>query len=102
MLPFLLGRLEHGHSVRPEARERCKNPFGYYLKNFYVDTITYRPDTLRFVLDIMPEGHVFMGTDYPYDMADTDPVGSVKAAVTDEKLQNEIFGDNLGKLMGIS
>jgi aminocarboxymuconate-semialdehyde decarboxylase len=102
VLPFLLGRLEHGHSVRPEAQERCKNPFGYYLKNFYVDTITYRPDTLRFVLDIMPEGHVFMGTDYPYDMADTDPVGSVKAAVTDEKLQNKIFGENLGKLMGIS
>jgi hypothetical protein len=43
-----------------------------------------------------------MGTDYPYDMADTDPVGSVKAAVTDEKLQNKIFGENLGKLMGIS
>jgi aminocarboxymuconate-semialdehyde decarboxylase len=101
VLPFLLGRLEHGQSVRPEAQEKCKHPFSYYLKNFYVDTITFRADTLRFVLEIMPEGHVFMGTDYPYDMADTDPVGSVKAAVGDEDLQNKIFGENLSQVMGL-
>jgi aminocarboxymuconate-semialdehyde decarboxylase len=102
VLPFLLGRLEHGQAVRPEAQERCRNPFHHYLENFYVDTITFRADTLRFVLEIMPEGHVFMGTDYPYDMADTDPVGSVKAAVTDETLQRQIFGENLSRVMGIS
>jgi aminocarboxymuconate-semialdehyde decarboxylase len=102
VLPFLLGRLEHGQSVRPEAQEHCRNPFHHYLNNFYVDTITFRADTLRFVLEVMPEGHVFMGTDYPYDMADSDPVGSVKAAVTDEVLQRKIFGENLSKVMGIS
>jgi aminocarboxymuconate-semialdehyde decarboxylase len=102
VLPFLLGRLEHGQSVRPETQERCKNPFHQYLDNFYVDTITFRADTLRFVLEIMPEGHVFMGTDYPYDMADSDPVGSVKAAVTDEARQRKIFGENLSDVMGIS
>jgi aminocarboxymuconate-semialdehyde decarboxylase len=100
VMPFLLGRLEHGQSVRPEAQAHCEHPFHHYLKNFYVDTITFRPDTLRFVLDIMPEGHVFMGTDYPYDMADTDPVGSVKAAVSDATLQENIFGVNLTRVMG--
>jgi aminocarboxymuconate-semialdehyde decarboxylase len=101
VLPFLLGRLEHGQSVRPEARVHCKYPFQYYLKNFYVDTITFRPDTLRFVLEVMPEGHVFMGTDYPYDMADTDPVESVKSAVKDKNLQDKIYGGNLNVVMGL-
>lgn len=101
VLPFLLGRMEHGQSVRPEA-QMCKYPFHYYLKNFYVDTITYRADTLRFVLDLMPKGHVFMGTDYPYDMADPDPVSSVEAAVTDATLREEIFGMNLGAVIGLS
>jgi len=101
VLPFLLGRLEHGQSQRPEAQGKCEHPFSYYMKNFYVDTITFRADTLRFVLEIMPEGHVFMGTDYPYDMADTDPVGSVQAAVADENLQIKIFGENLATLMGL-
>jgi aminocarboxymuconate-semialdehyde decarboxylase len=101
VLPFLLGRLEHGQTVRPEAQEKCKHPFTHYLKNFYVDTITFRADTLRFVLEIMPEGHVFMGTDYPYDMADTDPVGSVKAAVKNQGLQAKIMGGNLRGLLGV-
>ncbi len=101
VLPFLLGRLEHGQSVRPEAQEHCKHPFHHYLKNFYVDTITFRDDTLGFVLEIMPEGHVFMGTDYPYDMADTDPVNSVKSAVKDENVLSKILGENLSVLMGL-
>jgi aminocarboxymuconate-semialdehyde decarboxylase len=81
------------HSRKPgyfsgiNSQERCRHPFSHYLKNFYVDTITFRPDTLRFVVELMPEGHVFMGTDYPYDMADMDPVSSVEAAVSDEALR---------------
>jgi aminocarboxymuconate-semialdehyde decarboxylase len=102
VLPFLLGRLEHGQSMRPEAQEYCQHPFPHYLKNFYVDTITFRPDTLRFVLEIMPEGHVFMGTDYPYDMEDTDPVGSVAAAVTDETQRAKICGENIEAVLGLS
>jgi len=102
VLPFLLGRIEHGQSERPESREHCEHSFSHYLKNFYVDTITFRPDTLRFVLDIMPEGHVFMGTDYPYDMMDTDPVGSVKTAVEDENLQEKIMCENIGVMLGLT
>ena len=102
VLPFLLGRLEHGQAVRPEAQAHCQHPFPHYLKNFYVDTITFRPDTLRFVLEVMPAGHVFMGTDYPYDMADTDPVGSVAAAVTDETQRARICGENISAVLGLS
>ena len=102
VLPFLIGRLEHGQSARPEAGDNCEHPFSYYLRNFYVDTITFRADTLRFVLAIMPDGHVFMGTDYPYDMADTDPVGSVRAAVTDESVRRKVFGQSLGTVLGLT
>lgn len=102
VLPFLLGRLEHGQAARPESREFCAHPFSYYLKNVHVDTITFRPDTLRFVLEIMPEGHVFTGTDYPYDMSDPDPVGSVEKAVSDQALRNRILGENISRVLGIS
>lgn len=101
VLPFLVGRLEHGQSVRPEAQDRCRHPFSHYLKNFYVDTITFRPETLRFVLELMPPGHVFLGTDYPYDMADTDPVGAVNRAVLDEAQRSPILGGNLAAILGL-
>jgi len=102
-LPFLLGRLEHGQSVRPEAREKCEHPFPYYLKNFYVDSITFRPEILRFVTTVMPKGHVFMGTDYPFDMADPDPVASVRNALGDDETSvREVLGENLGRLLKLS
>ena len=101
VLPFLVGRFDHGQAERPESREKCRHTFSHYLQNIYVDTITFRPDTLRFVLELMPPGHVFLGTDYPYDMADRDPIGAVKAAVKDETLQKQILGGNLAALLGL-
>jgi aminocarboxymuconate-semialdehyde decarboxylase len=52
-------------------------------------------------LGIMPPGHVFMGTDYPYDMAETDPVGFVKGAVQDEELRGQILGKNVASVLGL-
>jgi aminocarboxymuconate-semialdehyde decarboxylase len=100
VLPFLLGRLEHGQSVRPEAQKRCQHPVSYYLKNFYVDSITFRPATLRFVIETMPRGHVFMGTDYPFDMGDLHAVQSVRSTIEDEDLLEEILGGTLKRIMG--
>jgi aminocarboxymuconate-semialdehyde decarboxylase len=99
-LPALLGRLEHGQSVRPEAREKCRHPFPYYLKNFYVDSVAFRPEILDFVIKLMPDGHVFMGTDYPFDMAEPGPVSAIKALVPDsEAILSQILGGSLARLI---
>lgn len=92
VLPFLLGRLEHGQAQRPEAREHCEHPFSYYLKNIFVDTVTFSASTLRYVISMLPPGHVLFGTDYPFDMADMDGVARVKTAVgDDEQLLEQVF-----------
>ncbi|MFC1799060.1 hypothetical protein ACFLZL_04570, partial [Thermodesulfobacteriota bacterium] len=75
----------------------CKHMFSYYLKNFYVDTITFKTETLRFTSEIMPQGHVYMGTDYPYDMSDVDPIGSVEAAFADADQREQVFHQNILK-----
>ena len=101
-LPFLLGRIEHGQGVRPESREKCQHPFSHYLKNFYVDTVVFHPDILNFVASIMPEGHVFLGTDYPFDMAEPDPVSLVKKAIpNDPVVLEQLLGGSLAKLLKI-
>ncbi len=100
VLPFLLGRLEHGQAQRPEAQERCQHPFGHYLKNIYVDTVVFKPETLRFVLSAMPPGHVVFGTDYPFDMADMDGVATVKAAVADPEAREQVLCRNMAALLG--
>ena len=46
--------------------------------------------------------HIVMGTDYPYDMAETDPVGhvnSVQGLSEDDKAL--VMGKNAAQLLGI-
>ena len=46
--------------------------------------------------------HVLMGTDYPYDMGETDPIGFVEGSqgLSDDE-RALIFGGNAARLLGI-
>jgi aminocarboxymuconate-semialdehyde decarboxylase len=67
-LPYQIGRLDHGHRVRPEAAGSKLAPSAY-LDRFCYDTITHAPAPLRFLVDQVGAGRVLFGTDFPFDMA---------------------------------
>ena len=48
-----------------------------YLKRVYVDTVVFTPDQLAELVRNFGADHVLMGTDYPYDMAEYDPLGHI-------------------------
>jgi len=75
--PFIFGRIEHGYKVRPEPKEKVHQPPRAFLKNLYFDTITHNPDALRYLIAFAGSDHVLLGSDYPYDMGDPDPVETV-------------------------
>ena len=66
-LPYQIGRLDHGHRVRPEARG-CTHLPSEYLRRFHFDTITHNPAALRFLIDQVGADRVVVGTDMPFDM----------------------------------
>jgi aminocarboxymuconate-semialdehyde decarboxylase len=76
-LPYIIGRIEHGYHVRPECQEKIHRSPWTFFKNFYFDTITHNPDTLRYLISLAGSDHVLLGSDYPYDMEDQDPVQTV-------------------------
>src|SRR3990172_8617588 len=100
--PFILGRMEHGYEVRPEAKEKVHQPPRAFLKSFYFDTITHNPDALRYLIAFAGSDHVLLGSDYPYDMGDPNPVQTVselsgiKAAD-----RRKIMRENAVKLFGL-
>lgn len=67
-LPYQIGRLDHGHRVRPESRG-CRHAPSAYLTRFWYDTVTHDPRALRFLVDMVGAERVVYGTDYPFDMA---------------------------------
>ncbi len=78
-LPYIFGRLEHGYRVRPECQETVHHSPRQFLKNFYCDIITHSQEALSYLISLVGSDHVLLGTDYPYDMGNHQPVETVAA-----------------------
>jgi aminocarboxymuconate-semialdehyde decarboxylase len=68
-------RMDHAWRARPDCRTVIKRPPSSYLEKFYFDTITFDPEMLKRLIDRFGADHVVLGTDYPYDMGEEDPLG---------------------------
>ena len=73
-----------------------------YLKRLYFDSLVYTHHQLEYLVRLYGPDHVLMGTDYPADMGEVDPIGFIESApgITDaERIQ--ILGGNAAGLLGI-
>jgi aminocarboxymuconate-semialdehyde decarboxylase len=79
-LPYQAGRLDHGFAVAPRltATATTQRPSDQ-LKRLYFDTVTHSTEVLRFLINFAGPDHVVLGSDYPFDMGERDPVGFVRS-----------------------
>ena len=98
-LPYLHGRLDRGDKVRPEINKVISKPPTEYLKQFYFDTITHDPVVLKNLVDFAGADHVLLGSDYPFDMGNEDPVDLVRSANLGTENEKKILGDNASQLL---
>ncbi len=62
--------------------------------------ITFDPRMLRQMVDVYGAEHVVLGTDYPYDMADMDPVGSIGKVPRLTRAERDLIeGGNAARLL---
>jgi len=100
--PYQWGRLEHGYKVRPEVQKNIKLPPNKYLDKIYCDTISHYSPALNYIVDILGSNNLLLGSDYPFDMADFDPVNTVnQVAGLDAEVKRKILGLNARNLFGI-
>ena len=101
-LPFYSARMDHAFEVRPECREHIEEPPSTYLKQVYFDTMVFSPRLLRNLVEFVGADHVLLGTDYPFDMGDDDPVALVDSVEgLDETERRMIRGENAARLFSI-
>lgn len=77
--PYQIGRLQHGHRVRPEPRANTKTPPVELLTRLFFDTVTFSPLALRYLANLVGVERLVLGTDAPFDMGDEEPLGTVEA-----------------------
>ncbi len=72
--PGLLGRWEHGWQGRADVRAHSKRPPAEGFRELFFDTVTHGGDQLRLLTALAGARGVVCGSDYPFDMAQQDPV----------------------------
>lgn len=95
------GRIDHAWGARSDCHGDLPKPPGEYLRKVYVDSVVFTPGQLRGLVETFGADHVLLGTDYPFDMADYDPVGHVVDAGLDQKTVEAICGGNAKRLLGL-
>lgn len=70
VLPWIVGRLDHGYEVRRECRVSCEHRPSEYLSRFFYDTVLFGDGERAFLRDRVGGDRVLYGTDAPFDMAD--------------------------------
>jgi aminocarboxymuconate-semialdehyde decarboxylase len=57
---------------------------------------------LHYLVEEYCADHILMGTDYPADMGETDPIGFIESANRlDDAMRRAILGENAARLLGI-
>lgn len=100
-VPWLAGRLEQGFRVRPECRT-LDSPPSAWLRRFMYDTVLFEPNTVRALVDWVGADRVVLGTDYPFDMGDTDPVATVAEALADRQARAAVLAGNAARLLALT
>jgi aminocarboxymuconate-semialdehyde decarboxylase len=82
-VPSVLGRWDHGWRVRPEPRAASTVLPSVGFRGLYVDTLTHGEQQLRLLAACAAGDRIVLGSDYPFDMGDVDPVAAATAAGLD-------------------
>ena len=72
--PATIGRIEHGFNARPDlvAVDNKVNPRDY-LGRFYLDSLLHDPVMLKYIIDLVGEDRVLLGSDYPFPLGEAFP-----------------------------
>ena len=101
-LPYHVGRFDRGHATRPEARaDGAALPSGY-LRRFHYDSLVQFPPALAYLVSVVGEDRVLLGSDHPFWLGDPEPTRLVRAAGLSETAQTAILGGNASRLFQLA
>src|SRR5262249_56212454 len=97
-LPYQFGRFDRLFAVREEARLNISRPPSSYLDRFWIDSITHSDQALRYLVDLVGTERVVVGTDFPFDIQDPEPVERLHRIGVDPATLGESTAALFGRL----
>lgn len=99
-LPGYWGRMDHAFRAREDCRQCISREPSTYLRQVWLDTLVFDQDELDCLVRTHGADKLCLGTDYPFDMAEPDPVrfhGRLS-----EEAQKRVLGLNAAELLGLT
>lgn len=97
-LPFYWARTDHAFRHRPEMREHIDRLPSEYLNAIYYDLTVFDPLLVDTLADRFGADHLLIGTDYPFDMGETDPLALLARTGLDLSDRRLVAGQNARRI----
>jgi aminocarboxymuconate-semialdehyde decarboxylase len=98
---FLLGRLENAWNRREATRGLSTAPPSHYLDRFEVDSAVYEARALRYLVDVMGDDAVLLGTDYPFPLGEEHPGEVIRSCGFGAAAEDRLLGSNALTFLGL-
>jgi aminocarboxymuconate-semialdehyde decarboxylase len=93
-----IGRIQHGFNCRPDLVALDNQvPPQDYLRRIWVDSATHDPQLLRYILEVMGDDRVCLGSDYPFPLGDLEIGRFMEQMDLAEATLQRVFVDNTMK-----
>lgn len=99
-LPGYWGRMDHAYRAREDCREHIDRAPSSFLRQVWLDTLVFDQDELDWLVATHGAERLCLGTDYPFDMSEPDPVGF--HARLEEATRARILGLNAADVLGLA
>ena len=100
-MPSYSGRIDHAWGARTDCRADLPEPPTNYLKKVYIDSVVFTDHQLEYLVQQYGADKVMMGSDYPFDMADYDPVEHIASSGLSDEDKAKVGGLTAIKLFGL-
>lgn len=90
--PATIGRIDHGFDVRPDLCA-TDNPYGprKYLSQMYFDSLVHEPAMLDYLIRLVGDDRVMLGTDYPFPLGELEPGKLIESMQYENGIKQDLF-----------
>lgn len=99
-LPAYRGRMDHAFRAREDCRLHISRGPSSYLSQVWFDSLVFDKAQLAHLVEVFGAERICMGSDYPFDMAEPDPVGFLDAFADEQRAA--ILGGNAARLLNLA
>jgi aminocarboxymuconate-semialdehyde decarboxylase len=96
-MAILLPRLVHAWKMVPKARESLAESPAETARRFFYDHLVFDPAAVKFLVGAFGASQILAGSDYPFNMGDADPVGTLEKAGLDAA----VIAGNARRFLGL-